>query len=39
VFLFNNNVDFKNNNINYKNYSEFSGCRNSCNNFVSSRSW
>jgi len=38
LFLFTNNVDLENNNRNYKNHSEFSECRNSCNEFVSCRS-
>jgi len=38
LFLFINNVDHKNHNIIIENHSEFSGCPNSCNKFVSSRS-
>jgi len=40
LFLFINSVDLKNNNRNdRKNHSEFSGCRNSYNKFISSASW
>jgi len=39
LFLFINNVDLKNNNRNYRKHTEFSGCPNSCNKFVSIRPW
>ena len=39
LLLFINNVDHKNHNRIIENQSEFSGCPNSCNKFVTSRSW
>jgi len=39
LFLIINNVDLKNDNRSIENHSEFFGCRNSCNKFVSIRSW
>ena len=39
LFLFINNVDPKDHNRIIENHSEFSGCPNSCSEFVSSRPW